>query len=315
MSKLYRIPGGWPPDFERSVVTIGNFDGLHRGHEQIVKRLFAAARKHKAPSVVVTFEPHPGKVLGPDARPMIYPYAERVRLLFQQGVDAVVVQEFTAAVSKVEARDWARDVLVDGLRARHVVIGYDFHFGHEAQGDASFLAKMGAENGFDVEQVRATVSHGQPVSSSRVRRLLDAGEVAMAADLLGHPFYLRGRVGRGDGRGRHLGFPTANLETDWELRPARGVYACLAVVNGERRAAAVNVGINPTFEGSEPTIEAHLLDFDEDLYGRDVTIHFLRRLRDERKFDGIEELVRHIRKDLTRVRQIVARRFDIEVRS
>jgi len=314
VTKLIRIPKDLPAGLSASAVTIGNFDGLHCGHQRILSRLAEEAKKRSLPSAVVTFRPHPAKLLGRhEEHPLIYPYEERYRLLEDFGAEVVAVQNFTRRVSQTPPEKWASDLLVEGLKARYVVVGHDFRFGRKGEGDFETLVRCGLRHGFEVEQVPAAMSHGRPISSSRIRRLIRAGEIAIATDLLGRPFFLRGVVGKGRGRGRELGFPTANLSTKWEMIPAHGVYACLAVMDGTRFIAAVNIGVNPTFGGTEPSVEVHLAGASGDFNGREITIHLLRRLRGERKFDSPKDLVSRIEKDVARTKQIVSRKMDIEI--
>jgi riboflavin kinase / FMN adenylyltransferase len=315
VSRIIRLSKEGNPGVAACVVAIGNFDGVHRGHRQILDRTLGEARKRNLPAAVVTFEPHPTKVLVPEkAIPLIVPYEERFRLLADYGVDYIAVQKFTKLVAKTPARKWVEDWLVEKLHARHVVLGYDFHFGHDAQGNAESMAQMGAELGFSMEQVRALIAHGKPISSSRIRRLVGAGEMGMVTDLLGAPFHMRGIVREGKRRGTALGFPTANLKTEWELVPARGVYACIAIVDGRRLMAGVNVGFNPTFGEEALSIEAHIVGVDRPLYGEKLALHFIARLRDEKKFDGVEELKKQMTRDMSRVHDILEKKMDMEIR-
>ncbi len=308
MTKLFLLPDSLPAESTGAVVTVGNFDGVHLGHRRILERTVEAARLQNLASAALTFEPHPAKVLADyNKAPMILPYQERYRLLGKMGLDYIAVQVFTSEIAKMEPEDWAAETLARRLRARRVIVGYDFRFGRGAAGDFAMLTKLGESLGFETEQAEACLAHARPVSSSRIRRLVAAGEINMAADLLGAPFHLSGSVVSGDGRGRIIGFPTANLATDWELIPLEGVYACFVCVNEVRYNAAVNVGTRPTFNAKIATIEAHLIENPpESLYGKKMTLHFIRRLRGVKKFPSPDALVEQIRADVARAKEILA---------
>jgi riboflavin kinase / FMN adenylyltransferase len=288
-----------------TVLTIGNFDGVHRGHQFVLSRLTAVAAERNLPAVALTFSPHPVKVLNPDKDfHLVMPFSERERLIARVGVDALVTVPFTLETSTTPAAQWVRDVLVDALQVTYLLIGYDFSFGRGRDGDSGHLRRLGEELGFAIEQVPAIEEDERPISSSRVRRLIQAGEAEKVTALLGRPFHLRGAVAHGDGRGRKLGFSTANLETEWEMLPHIGVYSAVAVVDQEVHAAAVSVGRNPTFGLHELRVEAHLLDFTGDLYGKEVTLHFVRRLRDEKKFNDVQQLIDEMHHDVKRTRDL-----------
>lgn len=295
---------------ERAYVTVGVFDGVHLGHQAIVDSLVAGARRDGVPSVALTFFPHPTLVLR-GHRPRFYLTSPemRARLLGERGVEVVVTQPFDLAFSRLSAESFL-DLLQERLGMRGLWVGPDFAFGHGRRGNVAYLEAVKEARGFEVYVVPPVTVDGEVVSSTRVRRALAAGEVALSARLLGRPFAVEGRVVRGDGRGRELGVPTANLAL-WEEQalPAVGVYACLAEVDGETYAAATNVGLRPMFEHGrqEPLVEAHLVAFDGDLYGRPLRLAFLERLRDEVRFETVEELVRQMREDIARTKQIVER--------
>lgn len=288
-----------------TVLTIGNFDGVHRGHQHVLARVLREAHETKLPAVGVTFEPHPVKLLNPDKDfPLLMPFDERARLLERYGLEALVTVPFTHRTATTPAEDWVRQVLVDQLQVRRLLIGYDFSFGRGRDGDATHLRRLGETLGFSVEQVPAIVEDQRPISSSRIRRLVQAGEVENATRLLGRPFHLRGEVVHGEGRGHDLGYPTANLVTPWEMLPHIGVYAAVALAGGELHAAAVSVGRNPTFDLQELRLEAFLLDFSGDLYGQEVELHFVRRLRDEKKFADVAHLIEEMGHDVQRTRAL-----------
>ncbi|GAA3474812.1 bifunctional riboflavin kinase/FAD synthetase [Nonomuraea roseola] len=308
----------WGPgvqESERSVVTVGVFDGVHRGHRQVVERAVAVARSLGLRCVAVTFEPHPAEVVRPGTQPpRLTTLRERTALLTGLGVDEVVVLPFTMEVARLSPADFAQSVLAERLRAAAVVVGANFTFGHQAAGDPSALRVLGDKYDFAVEEIPLVSG----VSSTLVRELVAAGDVSAAATLLGRPHRVEGVVVRGYQRGRQLGFPTANVETPPNTAiPADGVYAgwlrCVAVGNlpagydGCVWPAAISVGTNPTFEGVPRTVEAYALDRDDlDLYGMHVAVDFGARLRGNTKFDSIEALIAQIHADVDRVRELTS---------
>lgn len=287
------LPGG-------SAVSIGVFDGVHRGHQVVLRRLVATAATLAATPAVLTFDPHPLEVVAPDAAPKLLTTVEqRVEVFAELGIELVGVLPF------VEIRDltpqaFAREVLAERLAARHVVVGSDFRFGKDREGTAELLASLGGQLGFSVEPVELLAERdGEVVSSTRIRRLVASGAVEEAAEVMGRPHELRGRVIHGDSRGHSIGYPTANLHIPERMAiPADGVYAAWAVVEGKAWPAVVNIGVRPTFGVSSRTVEAHLLGFSGDLYGSQVALRFVSRLRDERRFGGVDELVEQLQRDV-----------------
>lgn len=303
-----------PPEWGRSVVTIGVFDGVHLGHQRIVAAAVGAATRLGLPAVVVTFDPHPSEVIRPGSHPpLLCTVRRRVQLLGGLGVDAVCVLAFTPDFSRLEPDEFARTVLTERLHARWVVVGDNFRFGHRAAGDVAALASLGKTYGFGAEGVPLLSDHGAVVSSSLIRGRLDAGDVATAARDLGRPHRVEGVVVRGAQRGRALGYPTANLETPpHPAIPADGVYAgWLAALGADgletgRWPAAISVGTNPTFGGHDRVVEAYALDRDDlDLYGRHVAVDFAARLRGMVTFDSADALVRQMRLDVGQARSLV----------
>ena len=290
-----------------AAVTVGNFDGVHRGHQALVGLALARAREAGGRAVVLTFEPHPARVLAPERAPAaLTTLAQKEELLAGLGVDRLAVLAFDPAVAALSAEAFAREVLAEALGARHVVVGESFRFGRRREGDASRLAALGEALGFAVSALPPVLGRGGPVSSSRVRDELARGDVAAAGELLGRPYFVDACVVRGDGRGRTIGVPTANLDPENEVLPARGVYAGrLRVPGAGFRPAVVNLGERPTFGGGRATLEAHLLDFEGDLYGARVRLELHERLRDEERFAGTEALVARIREDMTRARALL----------
>jgi riboflavin kinase / FMN adenylyltransferase len=308
-------PAEVPDDWGRSVVTIGVFDGVHRGHQRVVSRARSAARELGLPVVAVTFEPHPDEVVRPGSHPPFLSTARReAQLLAGLGVDAVCVIEFTLEFSRLGPDEFVRAVLVDRLHAARVVVGADFRFGHKAAGDVALMTELGEKYEFTAEGVPLLAEHGVRISSTLIREMLAAGDVAAAAQDLGRPHRVEGVVVRGHQRGRALGFPTANLETlPYTAIPADGVYAGwlaqLESTSGEEVArwpAAISVGTNPTFDGKERIVEAYALDRDDlDLYGTHVAVDFAERLRDTVKFDSVDELVTQMHRDVADTRRLL----------
>jgi riboflavin kinase/FMN adenylyltransferase len=288
-------------------VALGTFDGVHLGHRRVIASARDWARKHGSRAGVVTFDPHPLQVLSPDDHPsLISTTAVKIDLIEQLEMDEVIVIPFTEEFSRLEPDTFCSDVLVDRLRVRRVSVGANFRFGHGAAGDADFLRSRPE---FETEVVPLFEQDGEPVSSSRIRSLVAAGEVARAAQLLGAPFRLDGTVVEGDARGRELGMPTANLDPPDEIVvPGAGIYAALAVFDDGQviSPAAVSIGVRPTFEeAGETRIEAHLIDFQGNLYGQVMRLIFLSRLRDEERFESAEALMVQMEKDVAQVRRLV----------
>jgi riboflavin kinase/FMN adenylyltransferase len=291
-----------------AVVTVGTFDGVHLGHRALISAAVSRARALGVAAVVVTWDRHPNETLRPGRVPAaLTSRARKAELLESTGADVAAVLAFDEELSRWPPERFASDVLARGLGARCVVVGEGWRFGHRASGDAALLAQIGERLGFEVEVHALAHAHGGEISSSRVRAAIASGDVELAAQLLGRPHELEGRVIRGEQRGRALGYPTANLDVEPALaRPARGVYAGEAVVADTKRAAAVNVGYNPQFGGDPATdplrIEVHLLEFDGDLYESVLRVGFLRRLRDEQTFSSVDALVAQIARDVDAVR-------------
>jgi riboflavin kinase/FMN adenylyltransferase len=301
-----------PEDWGRSVVTIGSYDGVHRGHQLIIKHAVDRARELGVPSVVVTFDPHPSEVVRPGSHPpLLAPHHRRAELCADLGVDALLILPFTTEFSKLSPADFVAKVLVDKLHAKSVVEGPNFRFGHKAAGNVDFLREQGETYDFDVEVVELYVSGsaggGQPFSSTLTRRLVAEGDVEGAREILGRPHRVEGIVVRGAQRGRELGFPTANVETlPHTAIPADGVYAGWLHVEGEAMPAAISVGTNPQFDGTERTVEAYAIDrVGLDLYGLHVAVDFLAYVRGMAKFDSIEALLEAIADDVKRSRELI----------
>ncbi|MGK5673569.1 bifunctional riboflavin kinase/FAD synthetase [Micromonospora sp. URMC 106] len=296
-------PGGWG----RSVVTIGVFDGVHKGHQATIGHAVARARELGVQSVVVTFDPHPAEVVRPGSHPAVLTEpARKAELIEALGVDVLCVVPFTPEFSRLPAEAFVHDVLVEHLHAALVVVGDNFRFGHKAAGDVALLERLGRTFGFGVEGAPLVAEAGTVFSSTYIRSCVDAGDVGAAAAALGRPHRLEGVVVRGDQRGRELGFPTANLLCHrYAAVPADGVYAARLVRRGhtEPLAAAVSVGTNPTFSGRERRVEAYVLDFSGDLYGERLALDFVAHLRGQIRYDAIEPLIAQIEQDVERTRR------------
>jgi riboflavin kinase/FMN adenylyltransferase len=307
--KVYRHYQDLPRPGKPCVVTIGSFDGLHRGHQLLIEKVCFRAGEGGLVPAVLTFEPHPAKVLAPLYSPPLLTTTERkIRALEALGLDFTLVQRFDEGFAGLPAEEFSRRVLAGSLAARCVVIGDDFTFGRDRKGMAEDLRDLGNKHGFEVEIVRRLSVEGMLVSSTSVRSFLLQGKVRGAAVLLGRPYRIEGEVVRGHGRGRDLGFPTANVRTDAEILPARGVYVCHLHVQGETRGmwAVGNVGHNPTFGHQELGLEVHVLSDPGDLLSRRVAVGFLVRLRAEIRFSSPQELAEQIRRDVDEAIRIKA---------
>jgi riboflavin kinase / FMN adenylyltransferase len=299
-----------PAELGPTVVTVGMFDGVHRGHRVLLDRVAAEAAARGLPAGAVTFDRHPLQVLRPGSQPPLLTTLDRkVALLGEAGMDFVLVLAFTQELSMVTAEAFATGVLLDGLHARAVVVGENFRFGHKAAGDAALLAALGRPLGVEVVAVALRADGGEPLSSTRIRTELARGDVRAAARLLGRPYAVDGVVVEGDGRGgRLLGVPTANLAVAPGIAvPANGIYAghLTEETEGVRRPAATSVGVNPQFNTGF-RVEAHVLDFDGDLYGRRVAVSFEHRLRGEAAFPSVEELIAQMREDIRQARRLLS---------
>ncbi|MBX3191708.1 MAG: bifunctional riboflavin kinase/FAD synthetase [Labilithrix sp.] len=289
-----------------SVVVIGNFDGVHRGHQAVLAQARRVADARSLVCTVLTFDPHPAEVLGRGAPPRLVSLARRTELLRAHGADAVVIEPFTLALAGFSPERFARDLLGKRLMARAVVVGENFRFGHKRAGTMQTLKDLGAELGFEAIAAEVAGDEEGPFSSTRIRDAIAAGDVARAAIVLGRPHALRGVVERGDQRGRTIGFPTANLGGVVEMLPAHGVYAVRVEAPGVfagTREGVMNVGVRPTVDGASLRIEVHVLDFEGDLYGAELSVALVARLRGEQKFSGLDELRAQIARDVEAARK------------
>lgn len=294
-------------NLQNSWLTIGVFDGVHRGHQEIITKLTTGAHANDAPAVVLTFDPHPATVLsGHEIRSLTLP-DERAGLLAKLGVDVVITEPFTRELSIVTAYDFMSR-LTRQLGLKRLLIGYDFALGKGREGNATRLTQIGLELGYALEVIPALSDESGVISSTEIRKLIEIGNVVEAARLLGHPYSLHGPVIHGDGRGRTIDVPTANISySPDKMIPAKGIYACWAHLNDKRYQAAINIGTNPTFtpDKQSPNVEAHLLDFHREIYGGDLRLEFIARLRDELKFDSVEKLLEQIWRDVEDTKRIL----------
>ena len=297
------------PEHRGCVATIGNFDGVHHGHQLLLAHLNAKRDELNAPSVLITFEPLPREYFSADNKPgRLTRFREKVTLLRRTGLDRMICLPFNEQVSQITATSVIEDFLVGQLGVRYVVVGDDFRFGRGREGDYAMLKRGGDKFGFEVSHIGTLTFDHERVSSTRIRRLVAEGRVDEAGALLGHHFFIDGTVVRGAGRGRELGVPTANLRTTNELTPPHGVYATALTIDGVVHPSVTNIGVRPTFDDVPATvIEVHALDVDRDLYGQILRLDFIQRLRDERRFPDVDALKGQIDADVRRARRLFDR--------
>ncbi|MEN6475338.1 MAG: bifunctional riboflavin kinase/FAD synthetase [Syntrophaceae bacterium] len=291
-----------------SVVTIGNFDGCHAGHREIFRRTREHARAVGGVSVVYTFNPHPGSVIQGGTPQLIFSQEEKIAEVEACGMDYMVIVPFTREFANMQPEQFIDEVILGRIMAKGVVVGHDFCFGRQAKGDIAFLQKIGGQRGFFVETVAPVVHQGMVVSSTCLRGMIRSGDVAGAALLLPHPFRLHGPVVHGMSRGRTLGYPTANIRPDKSLLPAYGVYAVQVYMGTGIYPGVANMGDNPTFGDEGTSLEVFIFDFQGDIYGNELTVEFIERLRDEIRFENKDQLIAQIEKDCRDARTILSRR-------
>lgn len=306
--QVVRIGSPHSLDVAASATTVGNFDGVHRGHRQMIEIVRDVARSFDGEAAVLTFDPHPTAVIE-GAQPVgaLMTLDQKLEALEAAGVGRVVLLEFDPALARLSPARFVDDFLVETLHSRVVVVGSTFRFGHRRSAGVDDLRRLGSARGFAVREVEPVLAEGLPISSTRIREAVSAGQVRQAATLLGRLFELEGEVVRGDGRGRTLGVPTANVVPRNGIQPAPAVYAGELVAGGAVASAVINIGRRPTFGGGTIAVEAHALDFDADLYGRVVRLRFAERLRDERRFASKDDLLAQIAKDVAEAREILGR--------
>ncbi|MGW8321474.1 MAG: bifunctional riboflavin kinase/FAD synthetase, partial [Thermodesulfobacteriota bacterium] len=289
---------------KKGVVTLGNFDGLHIGHQVLIGKVVNRAREIGGNSIVFTFHPHPLKVLSPDTcPPLISTYEEKIALFEELGIDLLLMIPFTRKIAEMSAWDFAETVLANTLNASEVFVGFNYRFGRDREGSVDRLREFGEKLGFRVTEVREVTVHDEVVSSTKIRDLLRAGNVDHAARLLGRPYAITGRVVKGDQRGRTLGFPTANVEPVHEIMPYPGVYAVRVFLEGKQYDGVANAGFRPTFDKRDLCLEAHILDFSGEVYGKEITLFFVAKIRDEKRFESLEALKAQIEKDIVEGRK------------
>lgn len=306
--KIYEGADQLPPSLPYPVVTIGNFDGVHRGHKLIFHQVVHRAQQAKGTSIVVTFRPHPQRVLKPEASPhLLTDFSAKLALIEQEGLDAALVIPFTLTFARTPPATFISEILHDRIDAKELFVGHDFAFGKDRAGTIALLETVGKKLGISVTVVGPVEWEGETVSSSIIRRALVEGDPGRAADLLGRPFSLSGKVVGGYKEGRILGFPTANLQIAPEvLLPAQGVYAVRVRWEDKWYGGVANIGTSPTFPGRPLRLEVHIFDFIEDLYEEDLEVAFIARLREERRFPSVEELAEQIREDVKYARSLLA---------
>lgn len=293
--------------FNNSILTLGNFDGLHLGHQELVRMIIRRARETGALSMVVTFRPHPLKILAPEkCPPLISIYEEKIKLFERLGIDVLVKIPFTLEFSAMPPEDFVRDVLCGTLGAKEIFVGYNYRFGKGREGDIRTLRGLGEKYGFTVREIEQIAFGGEVISSTKIRTLLREGDVEHAAKLLGRTYAITGIVVKGDGRGKGLGFPTANIAPKHSIIPADGVYAVRLIVREKVYDGIANIGMRPTFNKKVLAIEVHVFDFNEDIYGEDISLYFIRKIREEKKFKGAEALVTQIKSDIETAKEILS---------
>lgn len=308
---IWRSPDAVPPEFHGSSVTIGNFDGIHRGHRHLIERAQDFARKRGGKAVVLTFLPHPMEVLRPE-QPFSYltTFEEKVHLLEDVGVDGMLVMPFDRSFAGISPEAFLDDVLLKAFAPRSVTVGWNFRYGQNRAGDIDLLQAYGETHGFTVDAVPPFELDGGPVSSSRIRELIASGEVARAARLLGRCYSVEGKVQHGAKRGRQIGFPTLNLAPGTQVVPGPGIYAAKVCLSGEYRDSACYIGNRPTFDGEGVLVENHLLDWQGDAYDRTHRVHFIAKTRDDQRFESAEALQQQIARDIENVRAVLSRGQD-----
>jgi riboflavin kinase/FMN adenylyltransferase len=308
---IYRSLAQTPDDFGPCAITIGNFDGAHLGHQRILHRVSALAREEGWKSAALTFDPHPAKLVAPTSAPrLLTTLDERARMILEQGIDEILILPFTPEIAALGPEDFVREILVDKLSARAVLVGANFHFGKRAAGDAGMLEELGERYSFETDIIVPVVWRKRVISSTEIRRAIEAGDISTACRMLGRPYALRGAVVPGEGRGSKQTVPTLNLDTRAEVLPKNGVYVTRTRERGSAREwpSITNVGYRPTFDGQTRTIETYLLAPLDAAPPQEISVEFLRRVRDEHKFENAEALKAQILRDVNRAQTYFRRR-------
>jgi riboflavin kinase/FMN adenylyltransferase len=297
------------PQFKYAIVTIGTFDGVHLGHQKLLERIKLLAKKNGGESILITFHPHPRFVVNPDDRSLklINTLEEKLQLLEHYCIDNVVVAPFTLAFSKIPAIEYVKDFLVENFNPHTIVIGYDHHFGRNRSGNIHLLKEYQSVFGFEVEEISKEMLEDIDISSTKIRNALNNGEVSTAAELMGHHYSLSGFVIKGEQNGRKMGFPTANIQlpVHYKLIPKNGVYAVKVLLKNKSYKGMLNIGYRPTFEGANKSIEVHILNFDQNIYGEEIEVQFIEFIRNEQKFEGIDTLKKQLEIDAEKVRLLL----------
>jgi riboflavin kinase/FMN adenylyltransferase len=302
--RFYRASGEFREEIERSVLTLGNFDGVHLGHQQIFQRVIEKRRELGAPSIVYTFEPHPLKILQPERFfPLITTIEEKRGIIEKTGIDILICESFTQEFALQAPPDFVKDILHERLKAHEIFIGLDYRFGMKREGNAGLLKALGKKWGIETVILDNIKLDGVEVRSTTIRTYIQSGKVREASRLLGRFYALEGEVIRGKGRGKELGIPTANLKPNKELFPASGIFAVWVFFQGKRFPGVLNIGTNPTFRDQALSLEVYIMDFHDEIYGENLRIEFVEKLRDEKTFPDADALVEQIQKDIVKARE------------
>lgn len=297
------------PSFNNSVITIGTFDGVHLGHQKLIERITAQAKRIGGESIIITFHPHPRIVINPEDKSLrlLNTIEEKIALLEQYGVDNVVVVPFSRDFSEQAAEEYVSNFLVKNFQPKYIVIGYDHRFGKDRSGDYLLLEKMKGQYGYELEEINKETLDDIEISSTKIRKALAEGDVSLANDLLGHRYTVGGNIVKGFQNGRKLGYPTANIQVAdaYKLIPRMGVYAVLVRYKDEVLKGMLNIGFNPTFEGKQQTVEVNILDFDKDIYGETLVLEFVKYTRPELKFNSLADLITAIDNDKVEITEIL----------
>jgi riboflavin kinase/FMN adenylyltransferase len=306
--EIYRHVKDREVSLRNPILTMGNFDGVHLGHQALLGQVIKDARKRDGSSVVLTFEPHPLKILAPKRAPrLILTHKDKMRLFQSLGIDVIIIQTFDAFFANLEAEEFVRSYLVDRIKVRKIWVGKDLRFGKARKGQVDDLIRWGKEAGFEIGIMDPIKISGERISSSRIRELLMRGEVHEVERFLGRYHFISGRVVRGNQRGRQLGFPTANIVAQTEVLPPDGIYATFLEFGGRRWPSATSIGLNPTFGSGPRTIETYIVDFSGELYNESVRLFFIKKIREEKKFSSAELLVEQIKRDVVSAQEILSR--------
>ncbi len=295
--------------FRNPVLTLGNFDGVHLGHQKIFNAVKEEARKIDGEAIIFTFDPHPLQVLAPQrCPPFITPFKKKLMLVEMLGIDVIIVAIFDLGIANITPEAFVKQILVDKIGPKKILVGYNYYFGKDRKGNVEMLIHLGKKFGFEVKVIGALKVNDTPVSSSKIRELIQDGQMGQAAQLLGRNYRLMGKVIWGSGRGKDLGVPTANLEILNGLYPKTGVYAVEVIIGNKTYLGVADVGYNPTFGKNPLSVEVHILDFSRDIYGEEIQLVFYERIRDEKAFKSPDSLIRQMRKDIDVARKILLRR-------